>query len=102
RDGVVGALWVQYRRYKIDPRSYDVWFAASADGGENFSPPVRVSSETSRPEAKLNPELHFASGFIGGDYIGLATAADGSFHAAWIDARDGAFRLYTARIEVRR
>ncbi|HEV2348708.1 MAG TPA: sialidase family protein [Terriglobia bacterium] len=101
RGGVVGVLWVQNERYEIDPRSYDVWFTASADGGESFSPPIRVSSETSRPETKLNPEFSFASGWGGGDYIGLAASADGSFHAAWIDARDGAFRLYTARIEVR-
>ncbi|HET9178248.1 MAG TPA: sialidase family protein [Terriglobia bacterium] len=102
RDGVVGVLWVQNERYEVDQRSYDVWFAASADGGESFCSPLRVSSETSRPAAGLNPEFSFASGWGGGDYIGLAASADGSFHAAWIDARDGAFRLYTARIEARR
>lgn len=101
RDGVVGVLWVQTERYEIAPRSYNVWFAASAGGGESFCSPERVSSETSRPDARLNTEFSFASGWGGGDYIGLAASADGSFHAAWIDARDGAFRLYTARIEVR-
>lgn len=100
--GIVGVLWVQNERYEVDPRSYDAWFAASANGGESFSSPVRVSSKTSRPLARLNPGLSFASGPRGGDYIGIAAAADGSFHAAWIDARDGVFRLYTARIDVQR
>jgi hypothetical protein len=36
----------------------------------------------------------------GGDYIGLAASADGSFHAVWSDARGGAFRTFTARIDV--
>ena len=33
RSGVASVLWVQNERYEIAPRSYDVWFAASADGG---------------------------------------------------------------------
>jgi hypothetical protein len=102
QDGILGVLWVQYQRYDADPHSYNIWFAASADGGKRLSPPVRVSSETSRPDAKLNPRWYFTYRPSGGDYIGLAADADDSFHAVWIDARDGAFRLYTARIQVQR
>ena len=101
-DGVLGVLWVQDERYEIDPHSYSVWFAASVDGGDTFSPPVSISSEPSRPGPRLNPEPYFTYRPRGGDYIGLAAATNGSFHAVWIDARDGAFRLYTTRIEVRR
>jgi hypothetical protein len=101
-DGALGVLWIQAERYRIRHHSYNVWFTASADGGETFPSPVRVSSETSRPDAKLNQRWYFAYRPYGGDYIGLAAAADGSFHAVWIDARDGIFRLYTARIEIRR
>jgi hypothetical protein len=68
---------------------------------ENFSLPTTVSDKVSCSDPKLNPEPYFKTRLKGGDYIGLAAAADGSFHAVWIDARDGAFRLYTSRIEAR-
>jgi hypothetical protein len=94
-------LWIQDERYESAARCYRVWFAASVDGGENFSLPTTVSDKISCSDPNLNPEPYFKTRLKGGDYIGLAAAADGSFHAVWIDARDGAFRLYTARIEVR-
>jgi hypothetical protein len=99
QEGVLGVLWIQDERYESDARCYRVWFAASVDGGENFSLPTTVSDKVSCSDPKLNPEPYFKTRVKGGDYIGLAAAADGSFHAVWIDARDGAFRLYTARIE---
>jgi len=100
RDGVIGVLWAQDEKYENNSRCYRVWFAASVDGGNTFSAAASVSDKTSCSDPKLNPEPAFATRLKGGDYIGLAAAADGSFHAAWIDARDGAFRLYTARLEV--
>ena len=99
QEGVLGVLWIQDERYESDARCYRVWFAASVDGGENFSLPTTVSDKVSCSDPKLNPEPYFKTRVKGGDYIGLAAAADGSFHAVWIDARDGAFRLYAARIE---
>ena len=101
QQSVLGVLWIQDERYESDARCYRVWFAASVDGGENFSVPTTVSEKVSCSDPKLNPEPYFNTRLKGGDYIGLAAAADGSFHAVWIDARDGAFRLYTARIEAR-
>jgi BNR/Asp-box repeat len=101
QQGVLGVLWIQDERYESDARCYRVWFAASVDGGENFSLPTTVSDKVSCSDPKLNPEPYFKTRLKGGDYIGLAAAADGSFHAVWIDARDGAFRLYTARLEAR-
>ena len=101
-EGVLGVLWLQDERYESNSRCYRVWFAASVDGGDTFSSPASVSDKPSCSDAKLNPEPFFTSRLKGGDYIGLAAAVDGTFHAAWIDARDGAFRLYTARVDVRR
>lgn len=101
QQGVLGVFWIQDEKYESDAGCYRAWFAASVNGGDSFSLPTPVSDKTSCSDAKLNPEPYFKSRLKGGDYIGLAAAADGSFHAVWIDARDGAFRLYTARIEVR-
>src|SRR5207302_10494582 len=101
QQGVLGVVWIQDEQYERDARCYRVWFAASVDGGDSFSLPTAVSDKTSCSDADLNPEPYFKSRLKGGDYIGLAAAADGSCHAAWIDVRNGAFRLYTARIEVR-
>jgi hypothetical protein len=101
QQGVLGVLWIQDEQYESDARCFRVWFAASVDGGDSFSLPTTVSDKISCSDPNLNPEPYFKTRLKGGDYIGLAAAADGSFHAVWIDARDGAFRLYTARIEVR-
>ena len=101
QEGVLGVFWIQHDSYEPDRRCYQAWFAASLDGGSTFSPSMPVSADASCPEGRLNPEPFFTTRPRGGDYVGLAVAADGSFHAAWPDARDGAFRLYTARITVR-
>ena len=37
----------------------------------------------------------------GGDYSGLAAAADGTFHVLWADSRDGIYRLWTAPVTVK-
>lgn len=99
-EGVLGVLWTQDEKYELNSRCYRAWFAASVDAGDTFSSPVAVSDKLSCSDAGLNPEPFFKSRLKGGDYIGLAVSADGVFHAAWIDARDGAFRLYTARIDI--
>ncbi len=101
QQGVLGVLWIQDEQYQSDARCYRAWFAASVNGGDSFSLATPVSDKTSCSDARLNPEPYFNTRLKGGDYTGLAADADGKFHAAWIDARDGAFRLYTAQIEVR-
>ncbi len=98
--GLVGVTWIQHEKYETDPRCYGAYFTVSADGGETFTPPQTVSDAVSCPDKAKNRESAYAGRPRGGDYIGLAAAADGNFHAVWIDARDGAFRAYTARIQV--
>ena len=100
-EGVLGVFWIQHDSYEPDRRCYQAWFAASVDGGSTFCPSMPVAAEASCPEERLNPEPFFTTRPRGGDYVGLAAAADGSFHVVWPDARDGAFRLYTARITLR-
>jgi hypothetical protein len=68
QQGVLGALWIQDERYESDARCYRVWFAASVDGGENFSLPTTVSDKVSCSDPKLNPEPYFKTRVKGGDY----------------------------------
>jgi hypothetical protein len=98
--GIVGILWVQHERYEQNPRCYRTYFAASIDGGRSFTKPVQVSESVSCPAPSVTETGFFQYRHRGGDYIGLAAAADGSFHAVWSDARDGIFRTFTARIDV--
>lgn len=98
--GTVGVLWVQHERYETNPLCYRPYFAASTDGGASFSQAVAVADRISCPTRSPSQPEFFTYRPRGGDYIGLAASADGSFHAAWSDARDGSFRTYTARIDV--
>jgi hypothetical protein len=100
-DGTVGVSWLQHETGEGKSHCYRIYFAASIDGGETFSPPQVVSDKVSCPDKALNKET-IGRWVRGGDYMGLATASDGTFHPVWVDARDGAFQVYTARIEVRK
>ncbi len=100
-DGTVGVSWLQHERGEGKSHCYRIYFAASIDGGEKFTPPHLVSDMVSCPESRSNKET-IGRWVRGGDYMGLAAAADGSFHPVWVDARDGEFQVYTARIEVRK
>ena len=119
RDGIVGMAWYDTRGIDGDFGFYE-YFAASLDGGESFLPPVRVSSEPSRPFAGGNltytPTTFMTpsdSGAVrmvflsaaarwanGGDYMGMTAAADGVFHPFWADSRTGTYEAWTARIRV--
>jgi len=119
-NGAVGVLWYDTRDFPKRDR-YDVYFAASTDGGESFTPAIKVSSQPSNPTGPGNVRavplggwdaadpakpiaMDFYSAFSswpdGGDYCGMAVDADGVFHPLWSDSRGGTFQLYTARIEV--
>ena len=99
--GTVGVSWLQHETGEGKSECYRIYFAASIDGGETFTPPHVVSDMVSCPDRTSNKET-VGRWALGGDYMGLAAAADGSFHPVWVDARDGEFQVYTARIEVRK
>ena len=105
RRGVVAISWYDARE---DPRSYrdsfrcqHVFFTASLDGGTTFLPDVKVSSAENCPDTPANGEAG-ARWKAGGDYHGLAAAADGRFHLLWADSREGIYQLRTAHIEIGR
>ena len=122
RDGVVGVAWYD-RRDNPDNLGWWVRFAASFDGGETFTPSVRVSeaptvfgggerwplmigsSGGGAGEAKGGP-LHvtFAvNGFFynGGHTGGLTADAAGSFHPLWVDNRTGLPQVWTASVSAK-
>jgi hypothetical protein len=98
-DGALGVSWLQHEKGEGKSHCYRIYFAASIDGGETFTPPHLVSETVSCPGSESNRET-IDRWSRGGDYMGLAAAADGSFHPVWIDARDGAFQVYSARIQL--
>lgn len=121
-NGAVGVVWYDTRDFPERDR-YDVYFAASIDGGESFLPSVKVSSQPSMPKGPGNVRsvplanwdaadrtkplaMDFYSAFStwpdGGDYSGLAVDSENAFHPLWADSRSGTFQLYTSRIAVER
>nr|MDQ3919493.1 glycoside hydrolase [Acidobacteriota bacterium] len=116
RDGVVGVTWYD-RRESPDNLGWAVRFAASFDGGETFTPSVRVSTgemdqardrwvlvggNAFEPRGPGRPlRLYLTSPgfrFSGGHTAGLAAAADGTFHPVWVDNRTGVRQVWTASI----
>jgi len=125
KDGVVGVIWLDTRNLSDD--DYNVYFAASEDGGKSFLPSVKLNSEVShrkgagnmrispttwKPPAviskgkdtsarmtMLSPMSRYAAG---GDYIGLAADLDGTFHPLWPDSRSGTFQVYTTQVRLQR
>jgi hypothetical protein len=123
RAGVVGVMWYDRRD---NPHNEGYWarFSASTDGGETWSPSVRVSD---KPKTYLHGErtIVFAhemehdnktkdavgdthvgvnvgrdEWIEGGHTSGLAADGHGQFHALWIDNRTGIEQVYTAPIDV--
>jgi hypothetical protein len=119
RDGTLGLGWFDTRAV-ADGSAYEVWFAASLDGGASFLPAVRLSSAPSRPlvlgnrrpspaawrhlRGTLRLNFTTAAGRFpqGGDYQGLAVDRDNRFRLAWADARNGYFQIWTAAARVER
>lgn len=98
RDGVVAAAWYD-RRQDPERLCQDTYLTYSTDGGGTFSPALRISSQTSCPNAPGNGRVS-QSWPMGGDYGSLAAAADGVFHLLWADSRGGHFQLRHAAFRV--
>ena len=104
RDGVVAVAWYDARGDRNPNvgvfRCQQIYVAASTDGGRTFLPEVKVSSAPSCPDAVANVQARrrFAAG---GDYFGLAAAADGAFHLLWADGRGGDYQLRAAVVRVK-
>jgi len=103
--GTVGVTWID-RRAAPAGKCSNVFFAASRDGGQSFSPNVRISEAATCADAKGN-QLPFGDGKTkvgerweaGGDYFGLV-AAGATFHSVWADTRSGAYQLWHTTIRV--
>ena len=100
REGVLGVVWIDGRDDSTR-RCHAVYFTASLDGGQSFLPATRLSSELSCPDSTRNGQA-FARWPKGGDYFGLAAAADGRFHAFWADARSSMFQIWTVPVTITR
>lgn len=107
-DGVVGVAWYD-RRNDSSHTCFDIFFAASVDGGMTLLPNVRVSTARSCPNAPGNivGSNRGGDGFgvakrwpAGGDYSGLAASIDGAFHVLWSDSRAGVYQNWTANVRV--
>jgi hypothetical protein len=110
-------IWCDTRNVSDD--DYNLYFAASADGGTSFLPGVKLTDEVShrlgagnmrispatwKVERETSARMTFLSPSsrwpAGGDYIGLAADADGTFHPLWPDSRSGTFEVYTTQVRV--
>jgi hypothetical protein len=112
KDGVVGIMWYD-RRDRANNLGYDVRFSASFDGGDTWTPSVRVSETPYDPEkSDPLPLMRMPGGgasatlaissfqYGGGHTAGLAADAGGTFHPLWIGNSTGTPQLWSAPVMV--
>jgi hypothetical protein len=118
-DGVLAVLW--YDRRDARRRGYTPRVSASLDGGETWTASVPLTpapvadgerftvstdylSPHDAPDGRSAVSIRFGpfeKWAIGtGDTAGLAAAADGRFHAVWIDDRTGVDQVWTRSFTV--
>lgn len=68
--------------------SYDVFFAASPDGGKTWSSPSKLAGSPSVPDC-IKQEGSSQARWTGGDFTIGAADAGGAFHPIWPDWRKG-------------
>lgn len=91
-DGLVGVLY--YEDDATGSHNMRARFALSRDAGAAWGAPVSASSASFQPWAAFHQD-----GFtFMGDYLGLGSAMDGAFHAAWADTRLGRADVFATRI----
>jgi hypothetical protein len=123
RDGTVMVIWYDTRDSE-GPDSYHLYATTSVDGGANFVPAVRVSTNASKADTDGNTRQHAEIGrsvrvalagtqaevwvtrrsinqsrYVG-DYVGLVADAGGVFHPVWVQTRDGTSHVYAAQLRV--
>jgi hypothetical protein len=111
-DGTVGVMWGEHESNPPHERCWHYYFAASVDGAVSFSTPRALTAERVCADAPVNVSTRYpgwggtdvvaTDWDHGGHYMGLTAGADGVFHPAWTDTRDGLYRVYTAPVRVRR
>jgi hypothetical protein len=100
--GVLGVVWIQGNpgddvrifdaAWTSREHPWDLYFTATIDGGATFAhAPLLIASSRTDPKLASRP--------YGGDYIALAGPPDGSFHAVWVDTRNGKREIQTVKIE---
>lgn len=97
-DGIVAVSWHD-RGPDASRTCWDVFVAFSGDGGDTFTDAHKVSTKPSCPAAGDNGWTAQRWSF-GGEYSGLAAAADGTFHLFWPDSRGERYELRTAQVRV--
>jgi hypothetical protein len=97
KNGVILVTWMS----ETDAAKHcnALWAAASADGGDTFTKPARVSEGTPCNVTPKNAKVIERFDY-GGDYYGLASGPDGVFHVIWSDSRNGVYQLWSASITV--
>jgi hypothetical protein len=117
RDGVVAVGWMD-RREHADNRGWSYRVAVSMDGGQTFSPSVRVSSAPAifddREAWPTNSGSSATAGGSrlrsmvsvygfwrsGGHTVSMTADANGLFHPVWVDNRTGTPQVWTASVRV--
>jgi hypothetical protein len=115
--GVVGVAWGD-RREHSDNLGWRFRFAASLDGGDTFTPSVKLASATnSYDKTVAYPLLAFSSNpgarqpiqmrvlvmrffYSAGDTVSMTIDQAGVFHPMWCDNRTGLSQLWTAPVTV--
>lgn len=125
RSGVVGVAWSDRREGTDNLSGWRLHFSASLDGGETFTPRVRVSEEAQkdltggyvpimayshggghhRPRARggnitIDIGRQWIDFLTAADTTGMAATADGRFHPVWVDNDTGVPRVWTAAVGV--
>src|ERR1044071_2979001 len=96
--GKNGLLLVSWMRETDAVKHCNGFFAAaSGDGGDTFTQPVRVSDGTPGNVTERNAKI-VKNNEHGGDYYGLAADRDGVFHLVWSDSRNGVYQLWSASV----
>jgi hypothetical protein len=93
-EGIVAVSWYDRRGLPasdvtLDFAGWNVRARLSVDGGATWLPSVQLNARQSQGKFEV------------GHTAGLSAAADGRFHALWIDARDGTRQLHTTSFGIK-